>query len=269
MSDISPRETCIFLAAHPDDEVFIAGTIRTLLLSGVEVHGIWCTSGDYFGKGALREEELHRAADILGLPESSRHLMRVPDLGLVRALAGTADLLAELFTDLRPTSVFCPAFEGGHPDHDCVNFLAVEASRRSGLNPALYEYPLYNSAGPAWYWYWLINRFPRPEGELPHTPLDLDSIDRKYRMMTAYSSQWMYMVPARLASSRSRLSTRGEVYRRIPEDRDHTIPPHPGTLHYERRFCSFMKIRFRDFRDAVRQCRQAGGGPRAAVPVGG
>ncbi len=195
----------MFLAAHPDDEVFIAGTMRTLLRAGVSVHGIWCTSGDYFGQGALREAELHRAAGILGLPESARHLLRIPDLGMVRELDRAADRVAGLFADLRPGSVFCPAFEGGHPDHDCVNFAAVEACRRAGFEPEFFEYPLYNSAGPARYRHWQINRFPVPAGELLHTPLDPDAVDCKYRMMKSYSSQWMYMVPARLASSRSRL----------------------------------------------------------------
>ncbi|MEW6348725.1 MAG: PIG-L deacetylase family protein [Thermodesulfobacteriota bacterium] len=257
MPDFSPSETCVFLAAHPDDEVFIAGTVRTLLRAGVRVQGVWCTSGDYFGQGALREKEVHRAADILGLPESARHLLRFPDLGLVRELERAADRVAEIFADCRPGSVFCTAFEGGHPDHDCVNFLAVEACRRSGLTPDLYEYPLYNSAGPARYWYWQINTFPRQDGELVYTPLDSDAIDCKYRMMKAYSSQWMYMIPARLASSKSRLSVEGERYLRVPLDRDHTIRPHPGTLHYERLFCAFMKIRFPDFRDAVKKCLHA------------
>ncbi len=266
-TDLSTWNTCAFVVAHPDDEVLIAGTMRRLLKRGVQVHGIWCTSGDYFGKGAVREAELGRASDIPGLPEPCRHLLRVPDLGLIRELDSTAERLAELFVKLRPSAVFCNAFEGGHPDHDCVNFLTAEACLRADLRPELYEFPLYNGAGPAKYWYWQINRFPsrqdrgpgQAEGDLLYTRLDPDSIDCKYRMMRAYSSQWMYMVPARLASPRSWLAGKGEVYRQFFTDRDWTIPPHAGTLNYERSFSSWMKIRFTDFRDAVQKVKDLRG----------
>ncbi len=90
-----------------------------------------------------------------------------------------------------------------------------------------------------------------------YNPLPDDAIRCKYDMMKAYSTQKLYMVPARLACAPGRLSQEGEPYRLCPEDRDHTIPPHAGKLNYERWFNSFMKITFADFREAVLRARDS------------
>lgn len=248
----------LFLFAHPDDEVFIAGTMKQLLVRGAELHGVWVTSGDYFGKGAQREAELSRAADILGLPGRWRHLLRLPDLGLLRELDRAADKTARLLRETAPDVVFANAFEGGHPDHDAVNFLAYEASFRAGIRPQIFEFPLYNGSGQAYHWWWRINSFPPGNTPTLHNRLTDEAIDCKYRMMREYSSQWMYMIPARLASSYSKLKMLGEPYRLCPKNRDHTQAPHTGMLNYERPFNSFMKIRFRDFQEAVANVRRAG-----------
>ncbi len=89
-----------------------------------------------------------------------------------------------------------------------------------------------------------------------HNPLPEEAVKARQRITWAYSSQWLYMIPARLASSRARLTRIGEPHRLCPRDRDHTVRPHPGTLNYERWFSSFMKIGFSNFRAAVNKARQ-------------
>lgn len=205
-----------------------------------------------------RETELARAMTILGLPQSRVHLLRLRDLGLMDVLDDACERVAHVMKDVRPAAVFANAFEGGHPDHDAVNFLAYEACSRAGIQPQLYEFPLYNGSGPLHHWRWHINRFPEGNSSALHTPLDDDDIECKYRIMRTYSSQWMFMIPARLALTRSRLKQFGEPYRPCPEDRDHTVRPHPGTLNYERWFNSFMNTRFEDFSRAVRSARRSG-----------
>ena len=121
---------------------------------------MWLTSGDYFGKGDAREKELAHATALLGLPDSQVHLMRFPDLGLMRMLDEAADRIAELIDTLKPDAIFSTAYEGGHPDHDSVNFLAYEGCFRAEHHAELFEYPLYNAAGKAAHWWWRINAFP-------------------------------------------------------------------------------------------------------------
>ncbi len=253
---ISPAKY-VFLFAHPDDDVFIAGTMKQLLDAGSELHGIWATSGDFFGQGKRREAELAAAVKVLGLSRPNTHLLRFPDLGLVAKLDEVTNSVAKLIGRIRPDFIFANAFEGGHPDHDSVNFIAYEASYRAGVKAKLFEFPLYNGSGPLQHWWWRINQFPDNNPPACHNPLNEAAIECKYQMMKIYSSsQWLYMIPARLASPFPKLKEVGELFRECPSNRDHTLPPHNGILNYERWFNFFMKISFNDFRAAVAQTRQ-------------
>ncbi len=246
----------LFMFAHPDDEVLITGTMKQLLNQGTQVEAAWVTCGEYFGNIETRLRELAKVTNLLGLKEESMHLLRLPDLGLVSMLSQAADKVADMLKSVRPDAVFCNAYEGGHPDHDAVNFLAYEASYRAGLNPILYEYPLYNATGSVIYCRWRLNAFPDNGVPVLHNPLSESEIQCKLRTIRSYPSQWMYMIPARLVVSRSGLANLGEPYRVCPADRDHTERPHPGMLSYERRVNSFMRIKFPDFRNAVEQAQQ-------------
>lgn len=249
------RETYLFLFGHPDDDVFIAGTMRMLLDAGATVHAAWVTSGDYFGQGRQRERELTKVTSILGLNPNHVHLLGFPDLGVIARLDEAAARVAEVVEKTKPTVIFADAYEGGHPDHDSVNFLAYEGSTRAGISPKIFEFPLYNGAGSPLHARWQINRFPPGGPPTLYMKLSERAIEVKHRMMLAYGSQWMYMIPARFATSPARLRRYGELYRQCPADRDFTIPPHPGELNYERWFNSFMKTRFADFRKAVEKAR--------------
>lgn len=255
--NLSPHARYLFLFAHPDDEVVISGTMKLLVQAGAEVHAAWTTSGDKFVRREIRESELQRSMDILGLDESRFSLLRYPDLGMVAMLEEAAESATSLLSDIKPDIIFSNAYEGGHPDHDAVNFLAYESSARLGVAPDLFEFPLYNGTGTFLHWKWRINHFPTGGPAVLHNPLSDDAMRCKYKMMQAYSTQRLYMVPARLVSPRARLAREGEPYRPCPTDRDHTAPPHPGQLNYERWFNSFMKISFSDYRAAVIRARRA------------
>ena len=249
------REKFLFVFAHPDDDVFIAGLMRRLISSGTDTLGVWLTSGGYLGGQKRRENELREATSVLGLPTDHCKMLRFPDLGLIDSMNRASTELAEILRDYQPENIFVTAFEGGHPDHDAANFIVYEARFRSQLHCQLFEFPLYNGSGPFWTWRWRINAFP-PGGPATVfqtlTPLEIDC---KRKIMKIYSSQWMYMVPAQLVRSRNVLMNLGEPYRLCPENRDHTIAPHTRKLNYERWFNFFMKIRFRDFSEAVKRTR--------------
>ncbi len=249
--DKTSRAKFVFLFAHPDDEVFISGAMRRLLDVGARVDAVWATSGDYFSSAYKREAEHATAMSIIGLDQKRIHLMRLPDLGLIANLNNLAKELARILQDLLPDYIFANAYEGGHPDHDCVNFAAFEATRRASINPVICEFPLYNGAGHFYHWWWKINSFPTDEPPFTHIPLNKKAVMVKYAMMKAYSTQWMYMAPARLASPRWKLYGLGEPYRVCPSDRDHTVRPHSGRLNYERWFNFFMRLKFNNYREAV------------------
>ncbi|MBI4964853.1 MAG: PIG-L family deacetylase [Desulfomonile tiedjei] len=252
----SDREKFLCLFAHPDDDVFVAGTMKLLLDKGADLTAAWLTSGDYFGLGKRRERELSKAIILLGLDESRVHLLKFPDLGLLANLDPAADRVADLMRQIQPSIVVANAFEGGHPDHDCVNFLAYEASFRAGINAQIIEFPLYNGAGHLYHCRWRVNRFPSDDPPTQYSRLSDDAVTCKHRIIRTYSSQWMFMFPARLATPRSRMTSLGEPYRVCPMDRDHTVPPHAGRLSYERLINSFMKTNFARFSTEVAHVQQ-------------
>lgn len=126
--------TCLFVFAHPDDEVFVGGMLWDLQWVGVGVEAAWLTSGDYDGQGALREREIESAMDVIGVPAKRRHLLRLPDGRLMDFLAEGIKVIGVLLDRVRPDHVFTTAFEGGHADHDSANFLVAEALRRRASN---------------------------------------------------------------------------------------------------------------------------------------
>jgi LmbE family N-acetylglucosaminyl deacetylase len=220
------------------------------------MHAVWVTSGDYFGGRERREAELASAMRVLGLDKERTRLLRLPSLGLLAQLRQGCERVAEVMNEIQPDIVFVNAYEGGHPDHDAVNFLAYAGVRGLNPKPGLLEFPLYNGTGPVRYSRWRINSFPPAGPRVLYNPLDSEDTRCKYGMMRAYFSQWAYMIPARLACSRARMRHPGEPYRCCPEDRDHAVPPCSGRLNYERWFNRFLGTRFCDFREAVLSARE-------------
>lgn len=58
-------------------------------------------------------------------------------------IARAARKLLELISIRRPTALVTHAFEGGHPDHDCCNFLACRIGRY--LKIPVWEFPEYSA----------------------------------------------------------------------------------------------------------------------------
>lgn len=127
--------------AHPDDESLgIGGTLARYAAEGVATHVVTATRGErgrFFDNanrpsdeevGRVREGELRRAADVLGV--SSVSLLDYRDGQLDRADAGeaTGRIVAEI-RRVRPQVVvtFDPKGAYGHPDHIAISQLACGA----------------------------------------------------------------------------------------------------------------------------------------------
>lgn len=238
-----PRGSWLFLFAHPDDDVLIAGTVFTLVERGDRVDLAWLTDSSSLGGLVRRQAESRAAAHAMAVEQSRVHFRQLPSLAMVPRLVQDFPVVQALIEEVNADFCMVVGFEAGHTDHDCVNFLAARAA---GGRP-LYEYPLYNSAAGGFQ----INRF--PQGSCEFQPLSQEAVERKHLTMQLYSSQWPYMVCARMATPVSLMIQRGEPYRLCPPDRDYSQAPHPGTLNVDRIFNRFMRWRFADFAAAVRQ----------------
>lgn len=228
--------TYCFVFAHPDDDVFAAGVMFRLLEKGARVHAIWVTSGDARGASEVREQELSQAMALLALPQEHRHLMRLPNRGLLPILPQAVNALHALLADIQPDIVVATAYEGGHIDHDTVNFMLSAAMKHMPPTLEAWEFPLYTKTGPWFLLHWRIADF-IPGGPSPtFLPLSKEALAVKFSMMRAYKSQRQDMLPFRMLMSSQKLQQVGEPYREIPRDREYIVPPHPGRLNYERRF---------------------------------
>lgn len=130
----------IFVFAHPDDESFSSGgTIAKLVQKGVEVKLITATKGEkgQLGippitirekAGEVREQELRKAAKILGISEI--FFLGFMDGKLINLPRGEiSKKIFEIFQKELPDVVVTFNEEGGskHPDHIQINKSVTEA----------------------------------------------------------------------------------------------------------------------------------------------
>lgn len=141
--------------AHPDDESFATGgTLARYVDAGAEVH-VWCaTSGDAGTRhdqpdsqdelGAVRTDELRRAAEVLGV----RHVHRggFADGTLDPDDPAGLRAVAAVLRQVQPEVVVTFGADGvtGHSDHQAVHTWVVRACEAEGYAGRVYfvTYPL-------------------------------------------------------------------------------------------------------------------------------
>ena len=107
----------MIIACHPDDaEIGMGGTIAALLAKGVDLTLVDLTDGEPTPHGSLeiRQKESEQASKILGVT-------RRVNLGIKnREIFDTVENRKKLATVIRqhkPSMIFAPYWEDGHPDH--------------------------------------------------------------------------------------------------------------------------------------------------------
>ena len=164
-----------------------------------------------FGGGATKPAPRRRSSASSRWNFSAFH--RAPSRRIsTRPGRKSAAILAERTID----TIWVPAWEGGHQDHDVANFLA---SRVAGGRPVI-EFAEYNRGGGTVLW----NRFAAPNGGEVEVRLDAGEIAVKRRLLTIYASEKANLAAARVERESSRP---------LPAY-DYTKPPHAGRLLRER-----------------------------------
>lgn len=131
------RSLCAVFA-HPDDESFSSGaTLARYAADGVEVTLITATSGEAgetgsapvtpSGLGAWREDELRRAAEVLGVHHL--RLLRLPDGHLAEHGGELFAAIRDVLAEIEPQVVITEDIQGitGHPDHIAVTRAVISA----------------------------------------------------------------------------------------------------------------------------------------------
>ncbi len=113
-------------------------------------------------------------------------------------------------------TVWVPAFEGAHQDHDAANALASTLRSRVSV----FEFAEYNNAGGRT----RSQEFPVPNGTETVIDLTPEEVARKRTALAVYRSE---------RGNLAHIESRRECFRPLP-DYDYSQPPHPGKLFYAR-----------------------------------
>lgn len=230
------------VAAHPDDETIGLGGSLARLASPVIVHVTGGSPEDLADARAAgfytrdeyacaRRGELLCALALAGIPADRTCELAIPDQGAALRMGEIAVRLRELFDRLRPALVFTHPYEGGHPDHDATAF-AVHAACRMAAGPlSIVEFTSYHDRGGAME----SGRFLPGGTETVEAPLDAAARRMKRRMFDCFATQRRVL---------ENFSIDVERFRLAPEY-DFTLPPHAGTLYYERFEWGMTGERFR------------------------
>jgi LmbE family N-acetylglucosaminyl deacetylase len=218
----------LLLAPHPDDEVVGAcAAIQRVRKQGCVISILFLTTGvpsrerlwfwnraSHGARVEQRMKEARRACGELGIGIAG--FATVAARELKDTLFQSRRLIGEAIVKLKADTLWAPAYEGGHPDHDLANFLA--STVRDDVN--VWECSEYNHSGGRVQ----CNEFPFKTGQEKELLLSDDERVLKKKLLETYASE---------CSNLSYVRTEREVFRPIAEY-DYSRPPHDGTLFYER-----------------------------------
>lgn len=221
----------LVVVAHPDDETISCGGLLQRMREPIVV---FATDGapedDYFWRrfgsrenyAAVREKEARAALGEVGVGEveflSRRSETPLIDQLLYRALPATFAALSRIVEERRPDCLLTLAYEGGHPDHDSVSFLAEQLGRTLSL--PVWEVPLYHRTPEGIGAY---QHFVEEHGEVIDYRVAGEELAAKMRMLACYKSQFDALPSFNTELERFRPQAAYDYSRR----------PHAGKLNYE------------------------------------
>ena len=153
----------VIIAPHQDDETLACGgVISRKRDEGLPVHVIFITDGsashpnhprlDGRAISVLRRQEAMRALACLRVERVAVHFLDQPDGQLHRlSQAEHATLISQLsllFRAIEPSEVFVPTRPDGSSEHDAVFGFVAEAIAASGLEPVVWQYPVWSWWNP-------------------------------------------------------------------------------------------------------------------------
>jgi LmbE family N-acetylglucosaminyl deacetylase len=159
---------------------------------------------------------------------------RVPDGQLVNALPATWSALEELTRGWAVDEVLCPAYEGGHMDHDAANVLAIALAGALGVPGGARQFPLYNGWGTRGGLFRVMHPSPGmgEVGVRRVTVRDGFTVAMLVRHYRSQRKTWLGLSPEAFL----KLVAMRREYSSVAEPAAVLGRPHPGPLFYERRF---------------------------------
>ncbi|MCL2473760.1 MAG: PIG-L family deacetylase [Alphaproteobacteria bacterium] len=224
-----PEQKILVLAAHPDDELVGCGiSIKNNIEMGNEVLVLFLTNGcipveelwfwqkwKHSKAVARRLKEAQDVADILG------HKIKIakenrPARKLWRGLNAAYNEVKQVIDEYEPSQIWVCAYEGGNPDHDCLNAIGYKL-HTEGFE--VLEFAEYNYK----------------DGKKNYNTFIAFAKDAKVIELTKEESKFKKELYKKYTSEKGNLNLgiKQESYRPIRKY-DYHSPPHKGELWYER-----------------------------------
>lgn len=243
-TDTQPESSSLFVFAHPDDEFFCLPVICRELTSGRIVTCVYLTDGGYGGQSPrIRMDESVAVLSALGLDKDHIHFIgvqdKIPDGRLNLYLDSAYISLERTVARCHLDAIYCPAWEGGHQDHDSCHVISLRLAGGHG-NPPVMQFPLYNAYHTILPFN-VMRTLPK-NGPVSTLRVTLRDAVRYLTTVTRYRSQWktwIALFPFALIRvlSHRRYTLQEARLARVLER------PHDGKLLYERRgFANFSDI---------------------------
>ena len=233
----SKQHTYLFLFAHQDDELFTLPQILDLTDSGKTVICAYLTSGaspNQTGQAKRRNQESLEVLQSVGVNDANVHfiggLASIADGMLLKHLDEALEILINTFPR-GIESLFIPAWEGGHHDHDACHAIGRTYADECSIDEVI-EFALYNAFGRKHPFFNVLKPIP-DQNEI--TRFEKKLTLRCFIAVTSYRSQWktwLGLTPSMIIHA---ILRRPILFRAI--DRNVGLSkPHKGDLFYERRF---------------------------------
>jgi LmbE family N-acetylglucosaminyl deacetylase len=225
--------------AHQDDELAMGCRILEVVRRGGRVRCIYLTDGSGWGvEPSRRDEESRTVLAALGVADEDIHFVgeddRVADGRLVTALDSIWERLSALTRSWTVDELLCPAYEGGHMDHDAANVVAIALRQQLAVTAEVRQFPFYNGWGTRGAFFRVMHPSPGmgPPESRPVTAADGLKVTALARHFRSQRRTWLGLTPetfVKLVLMRREYSS--------PARADAVLArPHHGPLLYERRF---------------------------------
>ncbi len=229
----------VFFLAHYDDEFGIYEEIRLHIIQKIPLHIVYLTSSNINGiSEESRERESLSALKKLGVEKENVSFigkeMSVPDLALKDHLIASYINSKNLIENLGNVGkIFTLAYEGGHPDHDSINFLCSRLISKHASKIEGWQFPLYCGPGLIGSFFYLFKPL-KNNGPITKKRIEAKNIRLFLKLIFCYKSQFKTFIGLYPFYLLHMVFKKYQVTQKINPSRIYNRP-HKGRLLYERR----------------------------------
>jgi LmbE family N-acetylglucosaminyl deacetylase len=189
------QDIALFLFPHQDDEFGVFHQIESERDRARTVCCVYFTTGVAAAESpAQRNAESLRVLRALAVSESNIHFLG-SQLGISdgalphHTLAVAAWIEKTLLENPSVATVYVPAWEGGHSDHDALHACALQALRASASTAQCFQFPLYHAASCVGPFFRVLSPL-AANGYVTRTHISIPKRLRYLGLLFVYRSQW-------------------------------------------------------------------------------